>query len=831
MESLIFLRRDPETYLPALALNRYEQKNMFTPPQAVNLRRGTPIWSLLTDAGIRSTVLRCPCTFPPDEIRGRILAGVGVPDLRGGLGTSTFYSSTDDLKSQESEKVVHVRAEGKNKITTYVNGPRNPKSKADFQFDITIHVEPESRRIKIHSKGQPKELVVREGEWSDWLRVQFKLGLLQSVWGIVRFHLVQIAPEFELYASPVNFDPAAPMFPISSPPEYAGHLVEKLGTFYTTGMAEDHDGLNNERFDELAYLEQCTLVLREREKMMLYELERFRQGLFFCLFDTPDRLQHMFWRFRENSHPANHGNVVPEMKYMIEEHYRTCLVKIRQNIFGSIIKNKEESVRQISDSNMQTSGMSRRQFLLGTGVSVAALAVSVQGQAIWAENRQLARIALPSQRTPNILLLILDTVRAESLSLHGHIRQTTPKLEQFANRSVIFDRAIATAPWTLPSHSSMFTRRWHHEVSSDWLLPLDHSHPTLAEVLTAHGYHTAGFVANLSYCGRETGVNRGFLHYEDYPVSIGQVAISSSLGQTVVSSDRLRRAIGYHELVNRKTAAMINNDFLKWLSGRDTEHPFFAFLNYFDAHEPYLPPPPFDTMFGDPNIVRNNFQHSAFDAVRDKRGLSPQDIQAEIGAYEGTIAYLDDQIDLLIKELERRNILDDTIVIIASDHGEEFGEHGEFEHGNTLYLPSIHVPLMISYPAHIPSGVRVNEPVSLRNLPATLIDVIGIESAVDFPGYSLRRHWKGENDTDDWRGEPVLAEVNVEGWDPNAARNLKSLVMEKYHYIRYADGQEELFDFDADPLETEDLVDSGEGHQMLDRFRIALDEARNQKPG
>lgn len=319
-----FLRRDPKTYLPALALSRYEQKNVFTLPQVVNLRRGVPFWQLLSEAGVASTVLRCPCAYPPDNIRGKMLSGVGVPDLRGGLGTSTFYTSTDNVKAEESEKVVRVQASG-NTISTYVIGPRNPKSGADIQFNITVHVEAAARKVVIRSEGQPNTLEVREGEWSDWLKVKFKLGMLQSVRGLVRFYLTRLEPVFELYASPVNFDPDAPLFPISSPAEYAGELAAKLGTFYTTGMAEDHDGLNHERFDEAAYLDQCEIVLREREKMMLHELERFKSGFYFCLFDTPDRLQHMFWRFREPEHPANRGgNFNPEFSHVIEDHYRAC---------------------------------------------------------------------------------------------------------------------------------------------------------------------------------------------------------------------------------------------------------------------------------------------------------------------------------------------------------------------------------------------------------------------------------------------------------------------------------------------------------------------------
>jgi predicted AlkP superfamily phosphohydrolase/phosphomutase len=148
--------------------------------------------------------------------------------------------------------------------------------------------------------------------------------MLQSVKGMVRFHLVQVAPVFELYCAPVNFDPDAPMFPLSSPPEYASELAKEIGTFYTTGMVEDHGGLNNGRFSEAAYLDQCQDAFRERERMMLFELDRMDEGFFFCLFDTPDRVQHMFWRFGEQQHPANHGHVEPEMERAIEEHYRKC---------------------------------------------------------------------------------------------------------------------------------------------------------------------------------------------------------------------------------------------------------------------------------------------------------------------------------------------------------------------------------------------------------------------------------------------------------------------------------------------------------------------------
>jgi predicted AlkP superfamily phosphohydrolase/phosphomutase len=319
-----FLSRDPKTYLPVLALSRYEQKNAFVPPKVVNGRRGTPMWELLTNAGIASTIIRCPCTYPPDKIKGRMLAGVGVPDLRGGLGTGTFYTTSDDVEADHNERVIRLTYDGRSPVTTQLIGPRNPKTRADLGFEITLHPDLSARKLVLRSEGQPDALEIKEGRWSGWLRVKFKAGMLSTVQGTVRFYLQRLEPRLELYASPVNFDPAAPLFPISYPENYAGELQARMGNFYTTGMAEDHDGLNNGRFDEAAFLNQCKTVLREREKMMLYELERFDEGLFFCLFDTPDRLQHMMWRFREPNHPSNQNGFSEELRRAVEDHYRAC---------------------------------------------------------------------------------------------------------------------------------------------------------------------------------------------------------------------------------------------------------------------------------------------------------------------------------------------------------------------------------------------------------------------------------------------------------------------------------------------------------------------------
>lgn len=318
-----FVRRDPETYLPDLALSRFEKpRSMFAQPRVVNQRKGVPFWELLTQAGIPCIVLRCPCTFPPDAVRGRMLAGVGVPDLRGGQGTGTFYTQDRTAAAKESELVLHLDAG--DEFATRVIGPRNTRTTppSDTSSEIRVQVDPGAHKLLIQTSGTPATLEISEGVWSPWVRLKFKFSMLQAVSGMVRFFFRQLAPHVEFYASPVNFDPSAPVFPVSFPGEYAKELAEQIGPYSTLGMAEDHNGLNNGRYDEAAYLAQCELVLAEREKMTFFELERFTEGFFFVLFDTPDRVQHMFWRFRDPGHPYFDRERSAEFARGIEEHYR-----------------------------------------------------------------------------------------------------------------------------------------------------------------------------------------------------------------------------------------------------------------------------------------------------------------------------------------------------------------------------------------------------------------------------------------------------------------------------------------------------------------------------
>ena len=451
---------------------------------------------------------------------------------------------------------------------------------------------------------------------------------------------------------------------------------------------------------------------------------------------------------------------------------------------------------------------------------VTVLVIVVFGWQGLAERRAFAKLPPAAPNAPNVLLITLDTVRARSLSLHGYSRPTTPELERIGKSGVRFDRALVTAPWTLPSHASMFTGRLPHETTVDWFKPLDATHPTLAEVLGRHGYATAGFVANLDYCNSATGLARGFVHYEEYPISLGQIVLSSTLGEWIFDAC-IRPLTGYQDLLNRKSAAELNRDFLTWIS-RNDQRPFFAFLNYFDAHEPFLPPRPFASTFG----PKGRPQKNLIMAPEMNSVWTEQEIQLERDAYDGSIAYLDQQLGLLFDELQRRGKLENTLVIITSDHGEEFNEHRIMGHGYDLYLPTLHVPLLIQFPLRAPAGAKVSDVVSLRDLPATVMDLLKLNDKPSFPGDSLARYWDGSRKAKSGADDALLSELdfapNLPASYPLSRGDMKSLVAGAYHYIRNGDGSEELYNLEKDPNERTELSRSESEREVLDRFRVSL---------
>jgi arylsulfatase A-like enzyme len=428
------------------------------------------------------------------------------------------------------------------------------------------------------------------------------------------------------------------------------------------------------------------------------------------------------------------------------------------------------------------------------------------GLVVWqrfSERRALSGLVAAEGR-PNVLLLILDTVRAMNLGLYGYDRATTPNLERFAERGVTFDWAMSAAPWTLPSHAAMFTGRYPFETKAYFRTALDETYPTLAEAMRARGYATAGFMANTEYAGRATGLARGFIRYEDYVPSPGHLMSSSSIVRMLGWSRTLRKVLGYYELFGRRYAADINAAFLEWQS-ETPGHPFFAVLNYFDAHAPYLPPEPYDTLFGGRRERHYVVQQERY--VMTKSPELQEHIPSELAAYDASIAALDEHLGRLFTELERRGLLDNTVVIVTSDHGEEFGEHGIMGHAYNLNTTLLHVPLIVVAPNRAPAGARVSDPANLRDLPATILDLVG-PGPGGFPGQSLARFWDVV---------PDLDEVVV-----SSEADMVSLISGAYHYIRMPDGKEQLFDYQADVTEQDDLFDSDAGRRFRSFFQTSL---------
>ncbi len=303
-----FIHRDPETKLPFLSTSRTQPPertitlgNWVIPLSAGRvelLRKGKAFWEVLQDHGIATTILRMPADFPPAGSKGRVLSGMGTPDLWGTYGTFAFF--TDDPAVQREDvsggKVYPVAVDG-NTVRATLVGPKNtfkrgaPRTTVDF----TVRLDPRQRLARI--TVQTKEVLLKQGEWSPWVRLSFEMiPYLKSVTGICRFYLKELNPQLKLYVTPINMDPQAPVLPISVPAGYAAELAKALGDFYTQGMPEDTQALNANVLSRDEFLVQARMVLREVEASMDYELARFRDGFLFVYFSSVDLVGHMFWQ-------------------------------------------------------------------------------------------------------------------------------------------------------------------------------------------------------------------------------------------------------------------------------------------------------------------------------------------------------------------------------------------------------------------------------------------------------------------------------------------------------------------------------------------------------
>jgi predicted AlkP superfamily phosphohydrolase/phosphomutase len=291
------------------------------------LRKGRAFWELLEEAGVPTTIFRVPANYPPVETAGRALSGMGTPDLRGSPGTFSFFTSDParepgPVSGGEIERV-HVLRQ---RVAGRIEGPPNafvegaPRAGMDFE----VHVDPENPVAEIRIDGQ--RIVLQEGEWSEWARIRFELvPVVARVSGLVRFYLKRVRPHFELYASPVNIDPAHPAQPIAAPAAYAKELSEAVGPFYTQEMPEDTKALSADVLEPTEFVAQSELVLDERRRLLRHELERFldeqKRGLLFFYFSSIDQRSHMLWRHMDSGHPFHEAGTPSSLVEAVRDAY------------------------------------------------------------------------------------------------------------------------------------------------------------------------------------------------------------------------------------------------------------------------------------------------------------------------------------------------------------------------------------------------------------------------------------------------------------------------------------------------------------------------------
>lgn len=348
-----FITRDPCTYQPMLSSAEIGKASKVLPigkymiplgkPKMKLLRKGRPFWKILGEYGIFSSVLRVPITFPPEKFNGVLLSGMCVPDLKGSQGTFTHYTSNPNQKNAETGGETNYVEIEDGVVRTRLYGPENSlvKNGDEIALTLNIKIDKSAHKASIEISGQRFD--IEPGMYSPWIRLAFPAGLGIKVYGICRFYINSLEPFFDMYVTPINIDPEKPALPISHPFIYSVYLAKLIGSFGTLGLAEDTWALNEGVIDEEAFLEQAYLLYEEREKMFLNALEKTPKGVCTCVFDTTDRVQHMFFRCLDETHPANRGKEVEKYKNVIEELY----VKMDSLIGKALEKTDDRTVLMV----------------------------------------------------------------------------------------------------------------------------------------------------------------------------------------------------------------------------------------------------------------------------------------------------------------------------------------------------------------------------------------------------------------------------------------------------------------------------------------------------
>jgi len=503
-------------------------------------------------------------------------------------------------------------------------------------------------------------------------------------------------------------------------------------------------------------------------------------------------------------------------------------------------------LREKATSRLSRSAWGRRTGILGRPPVVAvSLSAIVLGLSVLAGAPRPLRMPTSSARArrgnrPNVVLIVLDTARADHFSLYGYSRDTTPNLKRMAaNGATVYRNAIASSNSTLASHASIFTgqspRRHGARVTPLYPagVPLSTKSATLAELLAEQGYLTGGVVANTAFLDPAFGLARGFAYY-DYRWFVNFFSVKNrpyllrqsvaDLVAAVVAPQTADALFADAEAINNRASTFLE-------SAAAAGRPFFLFLNYMDVHQPYLPPPPFDERYPgkDPD-----FRWSRYGDLQDEitlrrtRRLREREFDELTSQYDGAIAYLDEQLGRLFDRLESLGVYDNSLIIVTSDHGEAFGESSVVGHGVSVYQHQIHVPLLVKYPG-ASAEANVEDPVSSVDVLPTVLDVMGDVSGLErLEGRSLRRIRPSAA----CRVSSESYSPRGQGWaSSDAGPSEIALYCGSFKLIEGAGGASELYDLGSDPFERADLhgvrAAPDGGHALLAR---AFEEGRAEAP-
>lgn len=348
-----FIHRDPKDFTPYLSTSRSYPADSsidigsWSVPLGAGhvdlLRKGPALWESFEEADIPATIYQIPANFPVmGKGKTKALSGMGTPDLLGGYGISTLFSSIPVEGSEKFSSSRVVRVEPRNNdIQTKIIGPKNVfrTGKVNAEIDLKIHRDPYEKTILMEVQGQ--SILLSQGEWSEWIQLKFEfIPFFASAPGTVRFLLKEVHPNFQLYMSPIQIDPLEPSMPICNPIGYSAEVADAIGRFYTQGLPADVKALSEGVLTDAEFLQQSKLVLEESERALDYELNELRDGLLFFYFSSPDQNEHMLWREWDPTHPLYNPDAKPEVKDAVSFMYQRmddCLRRAMEKVDSSTL--------------------------------------------------------------------------------------------------------------------------------------------------------------------------------------------------------------------------------------------------------------------------------------------------------------------------------------------------------------------------------------------------------------------------------------------------------------------------------------------------------------